>query len=119
MEEKGEENTNSQELKNQENITKSNNKDIKPPSPIINPELESIKPNNNNKLKIEKPKEKEIEKYKVVIPNRQKIVYNEDVENLIDISNEIEMITDELKETYYDDLLNKQDMSLQYLYQLC
>ena len=112
MEEKGEENTNSQELKNQENITKSNNKDIKPPSPIINPELESIKPNNNNKLKIEKPKEKEIEKYKVVIPNRQKIVYNEDVENLIDISNEIEMITDELKETYYDDLLNKQDISL-------
>ena len=112
MEKKGEENTNSQELKNQENITKSNNKDIKPPSPIINPELESIKPNNNNKLKIEKPKEKEIEKYKVVIPNRQKIVYNEDVENLIDISNEIEMITDELKETYYDDLLNKQDMSL-------
>ena len=112
MEEKGEENTNSQELKNQENITKSNNKDIKPPSPIINPELESIKPNNNNKLKIEKLKEKEIEKYKVIIPNRQKIVYNEDVENLIDISNEIEMITDELKETYYDDLLNKQDMSL-------
>ena len=112
MEEKGEENTNSQELKNQENITKSNNKDIKPPSPTINPELESIKPNNNNKLKIEKPKEKEIEKYKVIIPNRQKIVYNEDVENLIDISNEIEMITDELKETYYDDLLNKQDMSL-------
>ena len=112
MEEKGEENTNSQELKNQENITKSNNKDIKPPSPIINPELESIKPNNNNKLKIEKSKEKEIEKYKVVIPNRQKIVYNEDVENLIDISNEIEMITDELKETYYDDLLNKQDISL-------
>ena len=111
MEEKGEENTNSQELKNQENITKSNNKDIKPPSPIINPELESIKP-NNNKPKIESQKEKEEEKYKIVIPNRQNIVYNEDVENLIDISNEIEMITDELKETYYDDLLNKQDISL-------
>ena len=28
------------------------------------------------------------------------------------MSNEIEMITDELKETYYDDLLNKHYMSL-------
>ena len=111
MEEKGEENTNSQDLKNQTNTTPSNN-DIKPPSPIINPELESIKPNTNNKQNIEKPKEKPIEKFKIEIPNRQNIVYNEDVENLIDISNEIEMITDELKETYYDDLLNKQDMSL-------
>ena len=111
MEEKGEESTNSQDLKNQTNTTPSNN-DIKPPSPIINPELESIKPNTNNKQNIEKPKEKPIEKFKIEIPNRQNIVYNEDVENLIDISNEIEMITDELKETYYDDLLNKQDMSL-------
>ena len=111
MEEKGEENTNSKYLKNQTNTTPSNNDDIKPPSPIINPELESIKP-NNNKPKIEPQKEKEEEKYKIVIPNRQNIVYNEDVENLIDISNEIEMITDELKETYYDDLLNKQDISL-------
>ena len=111
MEEKGEENTNSQDLKNQTNTTPSNN-DIKPPSPIINPELQSIKPNTNNKQNIEKPKEKPIEKFKIEIPNRQNIVYNEDVENLIDISNEIEMITDELKETYYDDLLNKQDMSL-------
>ena len=111
MEEKGEENTNSQDLKNQANTTPSNN-DIKPPSPIINPELESIKPNTNNKQNIEKPKEKPVEKFKIEIPNRQNIVYNEDVENLIDISNEIEMITDELKETYYDDLLNKQDMSL-------
>ena len=111
MEEKGEENTNSQDLKNQTNTTPSNN-DIKPPSPIINPELESIKPNTNNKQNIEKPKEKPVEKFKIEIPNRQNIVYNEDVENLIDISNEIEMITDELKETYYDDLLNKQDMSL-------
>ena len=111
MEEKGEENTNSKYLKNQTNTTPSNNDDIKPPSPIINPELESIKP-NNNKPKIEPQKEKEEEKYKIVIPNRQNMVYNEDVENLIDISNEIEMITDELKETYYDDLLNKQDISL-------
>ena len=111
MEEKGEENTNSQDLKNQANTTPSNN-DIKPPSPIINPELESIKPNSNDKQKIEKPIEKPVEKFKIEIPNRQNIVYNEDVENLIDISNEIEMITDELKETYYDDLLNKQDMSL-------
>ena len=111
MEEKGEESTNSQDLKNQANTTPSNN-DIKPPSPIINPELESIKPNTNNKQNIEKPKEKPVEKFKIEIPNRQNIVYNEDVENLIDISNEIEMITDELKETYYDDLLNKQDMSL-------
>ena len=112
MEEKGEENKDSQNLKNQENTTPSNNDDKKPPYPIINPELESIKPNNNNKPKVETQKEKESEKFKIVIPNRQNIVYNEDVENLIDISNEIEMITDELKETYYDDLLNKQDMSL-------
>ena len=111
MEEKGEENSNSQDLKNQTNTTPSNN-DIKPPSPIINPELESIKPNTNNKQNIEKPREKPVEKFKIEIPNRQNIEYNEDVENLIDISNEIEMITDELKETYYDDLLNKQDMSL-------
>ena len=100
MEEKGEENTNSEELKNQTNTDPSNNDDIKTSSPIINPELESIKPNNKNKPKIEAQKEKKEEKYKIVIPNRQNIVYNEDIENLIDISNEIEMITDELKETY-------------------
>ena len=42
---------------------------------------------------------------KIEIPKRN--IYYEDSEQLIDLSNEIEMITDELKETYYDDLLNK------------
>ena len=116
MKEKGDENINSlnsQNLNttnNSSNSTSSNN-EIKTPTPIINPELQTIKSNNNNQ-KIVKPAEKEVEKFKMEIPNRQKIQYNEDMENLIDISNEIEMITDELKETYYDDLLNKQDMSL-------
>ncbi len=79
------------------------------PSPIINPELETIKktPDKNKN---------EIQKTKIEIPKRNisnnNNLYNEDMENLIDISNEIEMITDELKETFYDDLLNKQDMSL-------
>ena len=72
---------------------------------INNPELESIK-----------IKEKYIEKqenpiFKIEIPQRKNNYY-EDSDKLIDLSNEIEMITDELKETYYDDLLNKQDMSL-------
>ena len=116
MKEKGDENINSLKSQNlnttnnSSNSSQSNN-EIKTPTPIINPELQTIKSNNNNQ-KIEKPKEKEVEKFKMEIPNRQKIQYNEDMENLIDISNEIEMITDELKETYYDDLLNKQDMSL-------
>ena len=113
MKEKGEENNNSQNLKDTAyNLTSKD--DIKPPPVIINPELQSIKQNsnNNNNKNLEITKEKDVEKFKVQIPNRQNIVYNEDVENLIDISNEIEMITDELKETYYDDLLNKQDMSI-------
>ena len=71
------------------------------PSPIINPELETIKkkPDKNKN---------EIQKTKIEIPKRNisnnNNLYNEDMENLIDISNEIEMITDELKETFYDDL---------------
>ena len=119
MKEKGDENTNISNSQNSQNlnntkdsssISSSNNEinEIKTTPQIINPELESIKPNNNNNQK----KEKEVEIFKIEIPKRDKVVYNEDVENLIDISNEIEMITDELKETYYDDLLNKQDMSL-------
>ena len=98
MKENGDENINSlnsQNLNttnNSSNSTSSNN-EIKTPTPIINPELQTIKSNNNNQ-KIEKPKEKEVEKFKMEIPNRQKIQYNEDMENLIDISNEIEMITE-------------------------
>ena len=116
MKEKGDENINSLKSQNLNTTNNSSNSspssnEIKTPTPIINPELQTIKSNNNNQ-KIEKPTEKEVEKFKMEIPNRQKIQYNEDMENLIDISNEIEMITDELKETYYDDLLNKQDMSL-------
>ena len=73
---------------------------------IINPdpELENIKTKENNSKSPEKIMPK------IEIPQR-KTDYN-DSDELIDLSNEIEMITDELKETYYDDLLNKQDMSL-------
>ena len=75
---------------------------------INNPELENIKIKDKNSLNSEKP-EKMFPK--IEIPERNNNYY-EDSEDLIDLSNEIEMITDELKETYYDDLLNKQDMSL-------
>ena len=49
---------------------------------------------------------------KIEIPQRNSNYNYDDTDDLIDLSNEIEMITDEIKETYYDDLLNKQDMSL-------
>jgi len=49
---------------------------------------------------------------KIEIPQRKSNYNYDDTDDLIDLSNEIEMITDEIKETYYDDLLNKQDMSL-------
>ena len=74
MKEKGDENINSlnsQNLNttnNSSNSTSSNN-EIKTPTPIINPELQTIKSNNNNQ-KIEKPKEKEVEKFKMEIPNQ-------------------------------------------------
>ena len=95
---------------NSSNISSSSD-EIKSPSSIINPELQAIK-SNSNTPKYEKPKETNIKNFRIEIPERKKIEYDEDMANLIDLSNEIEMITDELKETYYDDLLNKQDMSL-------
>ena len=117
------ENSKPSEIQNSQNLNLSTtsssssnintNTEILTPSPTINSELQSIKTNsisnniNNNNNAV-------IPKVKIEIPKRENInnAYNEDMENLIDISNEIEMITDELKETFYDDLLNKQDMSL-------
>ena len=114
MKEKGEEikdTPNSENINNISNSTNSSssNQDIKTPPTLINPEFQQLK-SNNSKPKVEKPVEEK--KFKIEIPNRQRLETNEDMEKLIDISNEIEMITDELKETFYDDLLNKQDMSL-------
>ena len=114
MKEKGEEIKNEPNSENINNISNSTNssssiQDNKTPPSIINPELQKIK-SSNSKPKVEIPKEEK--KFKIEIPNRQRLETNEDMEKLIDISNEIEMITDELKETFYDDLLNKQDMSL-------
>ena len=89
-------------------LTKSNNSPENS-SIINNPELQSIK------KKEEKPKslyKHEKNMPKIEIPQRKIIDNYEDSDELIDLSNEIEMIIDELKETYYDDLLNKQDMSL-------
>ena len=74
-----------------------------------NSELEGIKEKKNNP-EIEKNQEKIMPK--IEIPQRNNFNYNDDNDDLIDLSNEIEMITDEIKETYYDDLLNKNDMSL-------
>ena len=116
MKEKGDEINNSSDSQNLNTTTNSSvssqsNNEIKTPSPVINPELQAIK-SNNKTSKLIKPKEKEDNSFKIEIPKRERVEYSEDMQNLIDISNEIEMITDELKETYYDDLLNKQDMSL-------
>ena len=76
---------------------------------INNPELQAIK-TKEKKTKTSEKQKKDMPK--IEIPQRNNIYNYEDSDNLIDLSNEIEMITDELKETYYDDLLNKQDMSL-------
>ena len=45
-------------------------------------------------------------------PQRKDSFNYGNLDDLIDLSNEIEMITDEIKDTFYDDLLNKQYMSL-------
>ena len=91
---------------NSSDINKSNDNNTN--SIIVNnPELESIK----KKEKITNLENPEKIMPKIEIPKRDINNY-EDSDELIDLSNEIEMITDELKETYYDDLLNKQDMSL-------
>ena len=86
-------------------IEKTSSKNI---SSNNNPELESIsmKDKNSEKLTLVKIPPK------IEIPQRKKNYNYDDNDDLIDLSNEIEMITDEIKETYYDDLLNKQDMSL-------
>ena len=94
--------TNTSSNQNESN-NNSNNSSV-----INNPELENIKLKDKNSLNSKEP-EKILPN--IEIPQRNKIYY-EDSDDLIDLSNEIEMITDELKETYYDDLLNKQDMSL-------
>ena len=101
-------NLNSQKIDisyNSSNKTKSN--DFNDSILINNPELEIIK-KNGKKTNLENS---EIIP-KIEIPKRNTFFNYDDSDELIDLSNEIEMITDELKETYYDDLLNKQDMSL-------
>ena len=79
---------------------------------VINIELQTIKTNEKNNQNLSN-KQNILPKFEIPhnynIPN---IFYCDDTDNLIDLSNEIEMITDELKETYYDDILNKNDMSL-------
>ena len=49
---------------------------------------------------------------KIDTPQRKDSFNYGNLDDLIDLSNEIEMITDEIKDTFYDDLLNKQYMSL-------
>ena len=92
--------TNNLSDNDQSNITSTNN------SINDNQELESLKEKDKNSQNQEKIMPK------IEIPQRNSNYNYDDVDDLIDLSNEIEMITDELKETYYDDLLNKQDMSL-------
>ena len=95
--------TNNLSDNDQSNITSTNNSINK------NQELESLKEKDKNSQNSQNP-EKVMPK--IEIPQRNNNYNYDDVDDLIDLSNEIEMITDELKETYYDDLLNKQDMSL-------
>ena len=74
---------------------------------ISNSELVAIKSSqqinlsnsNENKLSVE-------------IPQRKSNYFPYEQDELIDINTEIDMITEELKENYFDDLLNKSDMSL-------
>ncbi len=89
-------------------INQSNNNSENKPI-INNPELQNIKTKEN---KSQNSQNQEKSMPKIVIPQRKANYNYDDNDDLIDLSNEIEMITDELKEHYYDDLLNKQDMSL-------
>ena len=93
---------------NSSDINQSNNNSENKPI-INNPELENIKTKQN---KSQNSQNQEKSMPKIEIPQRKANYNYDDNDDLIDLSNEIEMITDELKETYYDDLLNKQDMSL-------
>ena len=101
-------NSNSLNLSKIKDSFNSNNSNVNIDNSIIvnNPEFESIKKKEKS---IQQMKEKTIPN--IDIPQRKNNYYD-DSDQLIDLSNEIEMIYDELKETYYDDLLNKQDMSL-------
>jgi len=93
---------------NSSDINQSNNNSENKPI-INNPELQNIKTKEN---KSQNSQNQEKSMPKIVIPQRKANYNYDDNDDLIDLSNEIEMITDELKEHYYDDLLNKQDMSL-------
>ena len=93
---------------NSSDINQSNNNSENKPI-INNPELENIKTKQN---KSQNSQNQEKSMPKIEIPQRKANYNYDDNDDLIDLSNEIEMIRDELKETYYDDLLNKQDMSL-------
>ena len=100
-------NSNTTEKDNNTNDKANSSSPINIPA-VTNPELEAINKKGKN---TEKPSSEKTNP-KIEIPKRKNIYNYEDTDDLIDLSNEIEMITDEIKETYYDDLLNKQDMSL-------
>ena len=73
---------------------------------IIDPESASIK--GNQQLTITDT----VNSLKVEIPQRRSNYYPYDQDELIDINTEIEMMTEDLQENYFDDLLNKADISL-------
>jgi len=85
--------------------------------------MENISKLNSSKesaleLEIINPKEKESKMPKLVkimpkieVPQTKDNYSYGNLDDLLDLSNEIEMITDEIKDTFYDDLLNKQNMS--------
>ena len=98
---------------------------INNPKSIIqqNNKLENVSKLNSSKetsleLEIINPKEKESKMPKLVkimpkieVPQTKDNYSYGNLDDLLDLSNEIEMITDEIKDTFYDDLLNKQNMS--------
>ena len=97
-----------------------NSKDIKE----INNKMENLpktKDSKENVIELETINSKDIDSKrpnlvkilpKIEIPQRKDNFIYGNLDDLIDLSNEIEMITDEIKETFYDDLLNKQYMSM-------
>jgi hypothetical protein len=95
-------------INNNTNYTQSNN-NSEEFHKEINTELQNIKTREKNN-QILYNKQNIIPK--IEIPQINKNFFCDDSDNLIDLSNEIEMITDELKETYYDDILNENNMSL-------
>ena len=96
--------TNANNNKNQlpDNKSSSENSNIINDSELVaitSSEQVNLSNSNDNKLSIK-------------IPQRKNNYFPYQQDEYIDINTEIEMITEELKENYFDDLLNKSDMSL-------